>query len=607
MPVATSFEGAHNHAFLLRRHLCPPYRDSPTVRLCGYPIRAIRISILQSRLYKDMRYFIYCRKSTEADDRQVASIESQLTTLQRTFGSHPEIEIADIYEESFSAKAPGRLQFGAMLDRIDRGEAQGIVAWAPDRLARNSIDGGRIVYMLDCGVLRDLKFATYTFENNSQGKFMVQIMFGQSKYYSDALSDNVKRGNRTKIEKGWRPNQSPLGYLNDPATKTIITDAVHFPLIRKMFDRMLSGAYTPKQIALTARDEWGFRTPQRRKIGGVPLAMSSIYKILSNPFYAGLIEWDGQIYPGKHKPVVTIDEFDRVRSLLGQAGPRKPQRYSFPFTGMIRCGDCGLAVTAEHKRNRYGHRYVYYHCSRSGLARRCTQPSIERRQLEKQIMTFLQSLTLHPNLEAWAKDQMKFTKAVFKREEEARRRSLQTSLEDIMGQLRELTGLRIRGLLTDAEFTSTRENLQKEELRLRGTLSEINSGSDEIEPFRELILFRNKAANWFLRGHDESKRIILESVGSNLFLKDKTVSIVAKKPFSQVSNLHLLPHRLRVVDDVRTFDTRYDQLSRIAHKVRHSMDNEDGKQILRNIKILREQFEPQNRPSQLPSNQAKVA
>jgi site-specific DNA recombinase len=120
-----------------------------------------------------MRYFIYCRKSTEAEDRQVASIESQLTTLQRTFGGRLDIEIAGIYEESFSAKAPGRLQFAAMLDRIGRGDAQGIVSWAPDRLARNSIDGGRLIYMLDCGVLHDLKFATYTFENNSQGKFML--------------------------------------------------------------------------------------------------------------------------------------------------------------------------------------------------------------------------------------------------------------------------------------------------------------------------------------------------------------------------------------------------------------------------------------------------
>src|SRR5438105_109620 len=104
-----------------------------------------------------MRYYIYCRKSSEAEDRQIASIESQLSTLRRSFADRPKIEIAHVFEEAFSAKAPGRPIFGEMLREIEKGAVQGIIAWAPDRLARNSIDGGRIVYLIDCGVIKDLK------------------------------------------------------------------------------------------------------------------------------------------------------------------------------------------------------------------------------------------------------------------------------------------------------------------------------------------------------------------------------------------------------------------------------------------------------------------
>jgi len=119
-----------------------------------------------------------------------------------------------------------------MLKRIERGEADGIISWHPDRLARNSIDGGRIIYLLDQKHLKDLRFASFTFENNPQGKFMLSIIFGYSKYYVDSLSENVRRGNRTKVENGWRPNKASIGYLNDPVTKTVIPDPRRFLLVK---------------------------------------------------------------------------------------------------------------------------------------------------------------------------------------------------------------------------------------------------------------------------------------------------------------------------------------------------------------------------------------
>ena len=529
-----------------------------------------------------MKYFVYCRKSTESEDRQVLSIESQCNELRRAFGGALDVEIVDVYREAASAKAPGRKLFNEMLMRIGQGDASGIIAWHPDRLARNSIDGGQVIYLLDRGILKDMKFATQSFENNPQGKFMLSITFGYSKYYVDSLSENVKRGNRTKVEKGWRPNRAPLGYCNDRETKTIIKDPVRFPLIRNMFELMLTGSYSPTRIAFIARDEWGLTTPQRKRSGGAVLAVGSAYKIFTNPFYAGIIVWNGQTYPGKHEPVVNLDEFKRVQKLIERPGRSRPQRQVFAFTGMIHCGACGLMVTAEQKVNRFGSRYTYYHCTKRRLVPLCRQPSIEIKELELQLVRFLEQLTIGDRVHRAIIAQLNALKDHWNTEGDARTRSVETALRGITTELSELTGLRLRNILTDEEFLSKRRGLQQEQLRLTQQLDRLRAEANRFEPIEDVILCNSQAASWFDRGDDQSKKLIVETVCSNLALKDKILNIEAKKPFRSWPTATGNSRLYAVVTDVRTFLSK--------------MDEEDVQSLARNIGLLKEQFKDDESP-----------
>ena len=143
------------------------------------------------------KFFLYARKSTDEPDRQILSIEAQIAEL-REFAAKEQLNIVQTFIESQTAKEPGRPIFNDMLSQIEKGKSEGILAWHPDRLARNSIDGGQIIYLIDTGKITSLKFPTFWFEPTPQGKFMLNIAFGQSKYYVDNLSENVKRGLRQK-------------------------------------------------------------------------------------------------------------------------------------------------------------------------------------------------------------------------------------------------------------------------------------------------------------------------------------------------------------------------------------------------------------------------
>ena len=477
-----------------------------------------------NNIITSQKFFLYARKSTDVEDKQVRSIEDQIAEL-RAFAKQEDLNVADVFIEKQSAKIPGRPIFGEMLKKVEDGEANGILAWHADRLARNSVDGGRIIYLLDCGHIQTLKFPTLWFENTPQGKFMLNIAFGQSKYYVDSLSENTKRGLRQKVKRGEYPGPAPIGYINDSRTKSVIVDRKKAKIIREAFELYAEGNSRLEDIC----DFLAQRGILSR--GGKRIHKTRATFILSNPFYMGLFRYSKELHEGKHEPIIAKKIFDKVQEVLKQRGrPHHKTKYEpQDFCGLMKCGACGMSITGEYRvkkqKNGNTHDYIYYHCTKKNKSIKCLEPCIRQEELDKQISSLLQKFSLRLD---WAekllgmaeadKDKTAQSVSAFVLESQNQIRAIQTKLQRLLdGYLEQ-----------DIEREIYREQKTKllmEKKSLDEKMARIEQKqNDWLEPMKEWIKVASNLVK-IARDNDllQKKVAAKEIFGSNLRLASRAV------------------------------------------------------------------------------------
>ena len=481
-----------------------------------------------------IKYFLYARKSSESEDRQMASIQSQIDELTKLAKQH-NLEVVRIFSEAKSAKEPGREIFNDMMLRIEKGEATGIICWKLNRLARNPIDGGKVSWMLQQGIVEHIQTQGRCFYP-TDNVIVMAVELGMANQFIRDLSVDTKRGLKTKAERGWYPTYTTLGYMHNPikqkGEKEIVVDPERFDLIRKMFDLMLTNANTPPKILEIANEQWGLRTKAGRKV-----ARSTIYRIFTDPFYYGEFEYpkgSGNWYKGHHQPMITREEYDKIQIFLGRKGKPQPRTHEFPFTGMMQCGECGAMITAEDKikrqKNGNVHYYTYYHCTKRKDPN-CTQKTMRKEELESQIMGVLDTIEIPADFREWALDVIKETNEKEFSDKKVIIEAQQKAYNACVQKLDTLIDMRANKEINEEEFLRKKSEIAKEKERLSELMNDSDGQVDDwMDKATTLFSFAELARFRFENGTLEEKKTILASLGSNLSLKDGILAIELQKP-----------------------------------------------------------------------------
>ncbi len=474
-----------------------------------------------------MRYVIYARKSTEEDDRQVLSIQAQLAELS-SYSAKEKFDIVASFYEAKTAKEPGRTVFAEMLSFIECGKAEGIISWHPDRLARNSVDGGKIIHMVDRGLIRSLKFPTHWFEPTPQGLFMLNIAFGQSKYFSDNLRENVKRGLRQKIRNGVWPGWAPVGYTNNPKTRGIDVDKEKSAKVRKLFEMYSTGAYTLKSLANWCAENKLLTNAHN------PISLSNVQHIIQNPFYTGLMRYKSEIFEGTHEPLVAKKLFDLCQEVMSKRGnTHETKKHNFAFLGLMRCASCGASITAQYAKGNGGI-YTYYRCTKKRGA--CAEKYLREDVLESQIKSFLQKVSLSSQDTEKVLTALDSDEAQAKQDAQAEAQTLKTELATLDNQLEKLLNLYLVDALSTTEYAAKKNTLISQKVRIEEKVDDIEQrGVSWLEPAREFVKSLNQAANLLSRNDMSGMTAFLKNIGANHSLRNRQFEFEAKTQYARAA------------------------------------------------------------------------
>ena len=488
------------------------------------------------------KYILYARKSTDEKDRQVQSHGDQIKAMKR-IAREKKLKIVETIKEAKSAKSPYKREgFDDMIKKIKSGEANAILCYQIDRLSRNPTENGLLQQLLQDGVIKHIQTINKGYEPDDNS-LLLSIEASMGNEYVRDLIRKVKRGSYSKADKGWLPGRPAIGYLNGKSRgeikKIIIADPDRFEVVRKLWDMALTGTYTVAEITRIADKQLGLRQPLRDNSGGNPLSYSAAYAMFRNPFYMGKVRYGGQLIKGKHQPMITEEEFNKVQELFNTGYTTRPKdkEYDFMFRGMFKCGDCGFAVTTQRKVKKLKDGsesvHIYCHCTGRRKSYACTQKTMYTRESNfiEQIKDRLSRFTIDPDFYQLAIEALAEENDETIAQQEAISSNQDKSIARKKDEIHGLQRMRYRGECSSDEFYES--EMKKLEAELKDLLKARTKTEVESRDWRKLanetFTFARYAKDDFESDDLEKQRTVMKKLGQNLTVLDGKIQFTPVK------------------------------------------------------------------------------
>ena len=317
---------------------------------------------------------------------------------------------------------------------------------------------------------------------------------------------------------------APLGYLNDTKTKQIYIEKEKAALIKKAFELYATGKYTLKEIRKIINN-LGLRG-RKRKL----LSVSNYQYLLQNPFYCGIMRYNGEYFEGRHEPIISKKLFDQCQEVMKQKSkPKTRELKPYIYRGLFRCGECGCFITTETQK---GHNYL--RCTKRKIP--CSQKYVREEMVAEQIKNEIQKVSLPDDWANWMikelqmeKEQKAQSSRFFAQKIESEIRAIDEKLEKIMNAY-------LENALSLEEYRESKNKLVNQKQLLKDKLIAIEQkGDNRFELAINFINSLKQSEIVALRENRERCRDFLKKIGSNFQILERKLFFDFKNPYKIVA------------------------------------------------------------------------